>query len=65
MAHVVSDVTGFKGKLAFDTSKPDGTMRKLMNVSRLADMGWQAKIELKDGLQETYDWFLKQETVRS
>ena len=65
LAHMVSDVTGFKGKLAFDTSKPDGTMRKLMNVSRLADMGWQAKIELKDGLQETYDWFLKQETVRS
>ena len=65
LAQMVADVTGFKGKLAFDPSKPDGTMRKLMNVSRLADMGWQAKIELKDGLQETYDWFLKQETVRS
>ena len=40
-------------------------MRKLMNVSRLADMGWQAKIALKDGLRETYDWFLNQETFRS
>jgi len=39
-------------------------MRKLMDVSRLADMGWRAKIDLKDGLRETYDWFLKQETVR-
>jgi GDP-L-fucose synthase len=65
LAQMVADVTGFKGKLGFDTSKPDGTMRKLMNVSRLADMGWQAQIELKNGLQETYDWFLDQEEVRS
>ncbi len=65
LAQMVADVTGFKGKLSFDTSKPDGTMRKLMDVSRLADMGWQAKIALKDGLQETYNWFLKQESIRS
>jgi GDP-L-fucose synthase len=65
LAQMVADVTGFKGKLGFDTSKPDGTMRKLMDVSRLADMGWRAHIELQDGLRETYDWFLQQETVRS
>jgi GDP-L-fucose synthase len=65
LAQMVADVTRFTGKLTFDTSKPDGTMRKLMNVSRLADMGWQAKIALKDGLRETYDWFLNQETFRS
>lgn len=65
LAQMVADVTGFKGTLGFDISKPDGTMRKLMNVSRLADMGWQANIALIDGLQETYGWFLKQETVRS
>lgn len=65
LAQMVADVTGFKGKLGFDTSKPDGTMRKLMDVSRLADMGWRAQIELHDGLRETYDWFLQQETVRS
>ncbi len=65
LAKMVADVTRFTGKLTFDTSKPDGTMRKLMNVSRLADMGWQAKIALKDGLRETYDWFLNQETFRS
>jgi GDP-L-fucose synthase len=65
LAQMVAEVTGFTGTLSFDTSKPDGTMRKLMDVSRLADMGWRAKIDLKDGLRETYDWFLKQETVRS
>ena len=65
LAEMVAEVTGFTGTLSFDTSKPDGTMRKLMDVSRLADMGWCAQIELKDGLRETYDWFLKQETVRS
>ena len=65
LAQMVADVTSFKGTLGFDISKPDGTMRKLMNVSRLADMGWQANIALIDGLQETYGWFLKQETLRS
>ena len=65
LAQMVAEVTGFKGKLGFDTSKPDGTMRKLMDVSRLADMGWRAQIELKQGLQETYNWFLRQETIRS
>ena len=65
LAAMVADVTGFTGKLSFDTCKPDGTMRKLMDVSRLADMGWRAKIELKDGLRETYNWFLKQESVRT
>ena len=65
LAQMVAEVTGFQGKLGFDTTKPDGTMRKLMNVSRLADMGWRAQIDLKDGLQETYNWFLNQESVRS
>jgi len=65
LAQMVAEATGFQGKLSFDTSKPDGTMRKLMDVSRLADMRWRAQIGLKDGLRETYDWFLKQETIRS
>ena len=65
LAQMVAEVTGFTGTLSFDTSKPDGTMRKLMDVSRLAEMGWQARIGLKDGLRETYEWFLKQETIRS
>jgi len=65
LAGMVADVTGFKGRLVFDTSKPDGTMRKLMDVSRLADMGWRARNDLKDGLRETYDWFLRQDHLRS
>jgi nucleoside-diphosphate-sugar epimerase len=51
--------------LRFDTSKPDGTLRKLMDVSRLDRMGWRAKITLGDGLAETYQWFLTQGSVRS
>ena len=65
LAQMVAEVTGFKGRLVFDTSKPDGTMRKLMDVSRLAKMGWRARIDLKDGLRETYDWFLRQDHLRS
>jgi len=65
LAQMVAEVTGFKGRLVFDTSKPDGTMRKLMDVSCLADMGWRARIDLKDGLRETYDWFLRQDHLRS
>lgn len=65
LAGMVAEVTGFKGRLVFDTSKPDGTMRKLMDVSCLADMGWRARNDLKDGLRETYDWFLRQDHLRS
>ncbi|WP_323804258.1 GDP-L-fucose synthase [Sulfitobacter litoralis] len=65
LAQMVAEVTGFEGRLVFDRSKPDGTMRKLMDVSRLADMGWRARIDLEDGLRETYDWFLQQERLRS
>ena len=65
LAQMVAEVTGFEGRLVFDTSKPDGTMRKLMDVSRLADMGWRARTDLKDGLRERYDWFLRQDRLRN
>ncbi len=58
LARTVAKVTGFTGRLVFDTSKPDGTMRKLMDVSRLSAMGWQAKTPLEQGIAETYAWFL-------
>ena len=58
LAQMVAKVTGFAGRIVQDTSKPDGTMRKLMNVDRLARMGWRSRIALEDGLRETYDWFL-------
>jgi GDP-L-fucose synthase len=59
LAHLISEVTGFEGGITFDASKPDGTMRKLMDVSRLAAMGWKARISLKKGVRQTYQWFLE------
>jgi GDP-L-fucose synthase len=58
LAHKVAAVTGFQGQIETDPTKPDGTARKLMDVSRLAAMGWQAQIELDQGIRETYNWFL-------
>lgn len=59
LAQMVAEVTGYKGKIELDRTKPDGTMRKLMDVSRLADMGWKASIDLENGVRETYQWFLE------
>ncbi|MEG3092908.1 GDP-L-fucose synthase [Sphingomonas sp. PB1R3] len=58
LAHLVANVTGYEGKIVFDTTKPDGTMRKLMDSSRLAAMGWTPSIGLADGVRKTYRWFL-------
>lgn len=59
LAELVASVTGFKGNILMDPSKPDGTMRKLMDVSRLKKMGWTPKIGLEKGVEETYRWFLE------
>ncbi|MFJ4137826.1 GDP-L-fucose synthase [Pseudomonas fragi] len=58
LAQTIAEVTGFTGKLTFDTSKPDGAPRKLMDVSRLRSLGWQASISLEDGLKDAYDWYV-------
>lgn len=58
LAKTIAEVTGFTGKLTFDTSKPDGAPRKLMDVSRLRSLGWQASISLEDGLKDAYDWYV-------
>jgi len=58
LARTIADSTGFEGAITFYTSKPDGTPRKLMDVSRLASMGWTASIGLEDGLRDAYQWFL-------
>ncbi|MFK7880688.1 GDP-L-fucose synthase family protein [Roseobacter sp.] len=60
LAETIARTTGFQGDIVFDATKPDGTPRKLMDVSRLSRMGWQATIDLEDGIQETYAWFLDQ-----
>ncbi|MCE7058285.1 GDP-L-fucose synthase [Algoriphagus sp. AGSA1] len=59
LAQTIAKVTGFKGTLSFDSSKPDGTPRKLMDVTRLASLGWVASIGLEDGLRSAYQWFLQ------
>lgn len=58
LAETIAKVTGFKGDLVFDTSKPDGTPRKLLDTSRLKALGWQPEIGLGQGLQMAYDWFV-------
>ena len=58
LAQLVARVTGFTGKISTDPTKPDGTMRKLMDVGRLSQMGWSASIELEQGLADTYEWYL-------
>ena len=58
LAETVAKVTGFQGRLEFDATKPDGTPRKLMDVSRLADLGWKASLSLEDGLRDAYQWYL-------
>lgn len=58
MAETMAKVVGFEGKVVFDSTKPDGTPRKLMDVSRLAALGWQYRVDLEAGLRLTYQWFL-------
>ena len=56
LAGLIGGIVGFKGELVFDTSKPDGTPRKLLDVSRLHALGWSASTTLEAGLRATYDW---------
>ncbi len=65
LAETMSRVVGYQGELSFDSSKPDGTPRKLLDVSRLDELGWRASISLEEGLSHTYDWYLNNKlTVR-
>ncbi len=57
LAHLIADVTGFSGKIEYDTTKPDGTPRKLMDVSRINKLGWKHSTNLRDGIEKTYAWF--------
>jgi len=57
LAETVADVVGFRGELLFDTAKPDGTPRKLLNVERLNGLGWRARIGLREGIEQTYAWY--------
>jgi GDP-L-fucose synthase len=64
LAILVRDVTGYAGRITYDTSKPDGTPRKLLDVSRLTALGWRWRIPLRQGVSETYGWYQKHVTER-
>ena len=57
LAYVIADVIGYSGKIEYDTTKPDGTPRKLMDVSRLNKLGWKYSTSLRNGIEKAYDWF--------
>lgn len=59
LAELIASIVGYRGKISFDTSKPDGTPRKLMDLSRLIALGWKPEIPLENGIKQIYDWFLK------
>ncbi len=65
LAETISDVVGYQGEIVWDSSMPDGTPRKLLDVSRLRALGWEAKTSLREGLETTYRWFVQQEGKNS
>ena len=59
----LAEVVGWQGEFLFDSTKPDGTPRKLLNVSRLTALGWKASTPLKDGIKRTYEWFIANQSA--
>jgi GDP-L-fucose synthase len=59
LAETIQKAVGHQGKIIWDASKPDGTPRKLMDVSKMKDIGWEYSTELKEGIEKTYAWFLE------
>ncbi|HEX8496610.1 MAG TPA: GDP-L-fucose synthase [Actinomycetales bacterium] len=64
LAEMVADVTGYQGAIVQDTTKPDGTPRKLLDVSRINALGWQAEVGLREGIESTYAWYREQTSAR-
>ncbi len=64
LAELISDLVGFKGELVWDTTKPDGTPRKLLDVSKIRALGWEPTIPLRKGITQTYEWFLANRAAR-
>ena len=57
LAETIKDVTGFDGHIMWDTSKPNGTLRKVLNVDKIKSLGWEPKIGLREGIESTYEWY--------
>lgn len=60
LAYLIKDIVGYRGELCFNADKPDGTMIKLTDPSKLHSLGWKHKVELKDGIKTVYEWYLKE-----
>ena len=60
LAEIVQKVVGYEGRVNWDASMPDGTPRKLLDISRLTRLGWKPRISLREGIRSTYDWYLAQ-----
>jgi GDP-L-fucose synthase len=58
LALMVRDIVGFRGEIVWDSTKPDGTPRKLLDISRIRALGWEPKTSLEEGIQKTYEWYL-------
>lgn len=58
LAELIGDIVGYNGEIVYDATKPDGTPQKLMDVSRLQELGWAARISLRDGIKQSYDWYV-------
>jgi GDP-L-fucose synthase len=63
LTEIVAEVTGFKGKITWDATKPDGTPRKLMDVSKLTALGWKARVGVREGVAQTYASFLAEQAA--
>ena len=63
LAELVRDVVGYAGEIVYDATKPDGMPRKLLDVNRLRDLGWEAKTSLREGVERTYAWFLHSDRI--
>jgi len=63
LARLIAEITGFSGRIVFDSSKPDGTPRKLLDVSRLTGIGWKARIPLEQGIREVYRWYVSSQAA--
>jgi GDP-L-fucose synthase len=64
LAELICDVVGFDGEMVWDKTKPDGTLRKLLDITRIRELGWQPKIPLRQGIAQTYEWFLANDAMR-
>jgi GDP-L-fucose synthase len=64
LAEKIKEVVGFKGEIQFDTTKPDGTPRKLVDVTKLNSLGWKATTSLEEGLKKAYKWFLDNQLTK-